>query len=63
MTEGTTESFVVADLSAEAEAQPDRVPANRMMQAKSMKGDVENRREINAPIWGRTQISRMEAKI
>jgi len=63
MTEGTTESFVVADLSAEAEAQPEKVPANRMMQAKRMKGDVENRREVNAPIWGRAQIPRMEAKI
>ncbi len=50
MTEGTTESFVVADLSAEAEAQPEKVPANRVMQAKRMKGDVENRREVNAPM-------------
>jgi len=63
MTEGTTESFVVADLSAEAEAQPEKVPANRTMQAKRMKGDVENRREVNAPIWVQAQIPRMEAKI
>ena len=63
MTEGTTESFVVADLSAEAEAQPEKVPANRMMQAKSMKGDVENRRDVNVPIWSRAYIPRMEAKI
>ena len=62
MTEGTTESFVVADLSAEAEAQPEKVPANRMMQAKRMKGDVENRR-VNEPIWCREEIPRMQAKI
>ena len=63
MTEGTTESFVVADLSAEAEAQPEKVPANRMIEAKRMKGDVENRRDVDAPIWSRAQIPRMQAKI
>ena len=63
MTEGTTESFVVADLSAEAEAQPEKVPANRMIEAKRMKGDVENRRDVNATIWCRAQIPRMQAKI
>ena len=63
MTEGTTESFAAADLSAETEAQPEKAPVNMIMQAKRMKGDVENRRDVNVPILGRTQIPRMQAKI
>jgi hypothetical protein len=47
MTEGTTEIFSAAVLSAETEAQPEKVAVNVMMEARTITEDVESRRDEN----------------
>jgi hypothetical protein len=47
ITEGTTESFSAAVLSADTEAQPEIAAVNVMMLARTIREDVESRRDAN----------------
>src|ERR1700757_4719399 len=58
MTEGTTEIFSAAVLSADAEAHPEKVNI-MMMQARTIKEDVESRRDASTLKKSREWIPRM----